>query len=56
VKLTRRPTSYRTWVTISTVAVLVIGAGLIIAAYAGWDVGTGDHDKGVTVLRQSSAP
>jgi hypothetical protein len=36
-------------VTISTIAVLVIGAGLIIAAYTGWDVGTGDHDKCVTV-------
>jgi hypothetical protein len=48
-KLKSQLPSFRTWVAIGTVTVLIVGGGLIVAAYDGWDVGTGDHDKGVTV-------
>lgn len=49
VKLKQHLNSFRAWVSIGTVAVLLVGIGLIVAAYSGWDVGTGDHDKGITV-------
>jgi hypothetical protein len=47
--LKRRLKTLRAWVVIGTVVVLAIGTALITAAYQGWGVGTGDHDKGVTV-------
>lgn len=39
----------RFWTALATVIVLVIGAAIVIAAYAGWDLGLSTHDKSATV-------
>lgn len=39
----------RVWVVVGTVAVTVASGALVVAAYAGWTVGLGTHDRAATV-------
>lgn len=50
-----RRVTLRVWAVIGTAVVIVVSLGLVVAAYAGWTVGLGTHDRAVTVVAALTA-
>lgn len=50
-----RRITLRVWAVLGTALVIAVSVGLVVAAYAGWTVGLGTHDRGVTVVAALTA-